>query len=184
MLTERNPTRRALMRMPGSLCALTMLLCACGDLKFPTNPEPTTSPTTPVGVTTTGFVSAQIDPVPFSGVLLAASTVRNGRFGLGVSIPELGDLLFSMTMPAQPGTWDVGGDNSPSAFVAAGSGADAQRWSASVAGGTGRVMVIGIEDEAVGHFQFELVPDSAAVRAGVVATRVVTSGTSRVRVSR
>jgi hypothetical protein len=46
------------------------------------------------------------------------------------------------------------------------------------------VTVISIEEEAYGEFQFELVPDSAAVRAGVVATRMVTSGTFRVRVTR
>ena len=169
----------------GLLCVLPMLLCACGDLKFPTNPNPTTSPTTPPGVATTGLVSAQIDSVPFSVVLLAASTVQNGRFGFGLSIPELGDLILSVGMPARVGRWDVGGDESPSAFVTAGSGGDAQRWIASVVGGTGSVTVISIDDEgAFGDFQFELVPDTAAVRAGVVATRMVTNGTFRVRMRR
>jgi hypothetical protein len=165
-------------------CAMGVVLLACSDPNFPSNPNPTTSPTIPPGAATTGLVSAQIDSVPFSGVLLAASTVRNGRFGFGLSIPELGDLILSVGMPAWVGTWDVGGDNSPSAFVTAGSVANAQRWIASVAGGTGRVTVISIDDEAYGEFQFELVPDSAAVRAGVVATRMVTGGTFRVRISR
>jgi hypothetical protein len=172
------------MRIQMPLCALTIVLFACGDPDFPTNPHPTTSPTTPPGAATTGLVSAQIDSVPFSGVLLAASAVRNGRFGFGLSIQELGDLIFSVGMPAQAGTWDVGGDQGPSGFVTAGSGGDAQRWIASVVGGRGSVTVISIEEEAYGEFQFELVPDSAAVRAGVVATRMVTSGTFMVRVTR
>jgi hypothetical protein len=167
------------------LIAVALLAGACGDPEFTTNPHPTTSPTIPVGVVTTGFVSAQIDEMPFSTTLLAASVVRNGRFGFGMSIPEFGDLIFSVSMPAQHGEWEVGSSGSPFATVATGLGSDAERWVASFAGGTGSVTVFSImDDQAEGQFHFELVPDSATARAGVVATRMVTSGTFNVRLMR
>lgn len=164
------------------LFMVALLVGACGDPDFAT--QPSSNPDAPPPAGPQGFVSAQIDAMQFTRTLPAASVVRNGRFGFGMSIPEFPDLLLSVATPAHAGEWEVGTANSPFAAVTVGTGAEAQRWIASFVAGTGRVTVNSLmDDEADGHFEFELVPDSATARAGVVATRMM-SGSFYVRLMR
>lgn len=182
-MVEFSFDRESRMRIQIAVALTALCLIACGDPEFSTGPGSPSTPSIPTGPQ--GFVSARIDDMPFSTSLQAASMVRNGRFGFGMSIPEFGDMLFSVSMPAQSGEWEVGSAESPFAAVSMGLGSDGKRWVASFAGGKGSVTVTSImDDQADGHFHFELIPDSAAARAGVMATRMVTSGTFTARLVR
>ena len=169
-------------------CALTIVLVTgCfGDLEFDEN-MPTSPGAPPPGATTSlGSTSAVVDNESLTAPLQTPAIWRNDSFGFtGVNASGATKILaVSLRLPG-PGTYNTGGTYSPVISYLEQHGQTLYRWFGNFRQGSGSVTVSFLSNEsASGYFNGELVPDSATVAAGFVASKFITGGTFNVSVIR
>lgn len=162
------------------------VLAGCGDLKFDEN-LPTSPGGAPPGATTSwGSMSANLDSEMFSAPLQTGAIWRNGAFGFSATnasgvVTRVFNL--SVRLPG-PGSYVVGGPNSPTVSLMELNGSTWSRWTTTPQG-AGSVTLTFISDySASGDFSVELVPDSATAAAGITSRKYLTGGIFNVNMSR
>lgn len=159
-------------------------LTACGDLTYPDLVRPPAGP--PGSTLALGAVSAVVDGEQFTAPLQTPATYRNDNFGFSAAFivgSVTRTLALSVRLPG-PGTYTVGGANSPTVSFLQQEGATLYRWTTASRQGAGSVTLTFFSaDAASGDFSIELVPDSATAAAGY-ARRYLTGGVFNVTVSR
>ena len=170
-------------------CTLALaLLTACfGDLEFDEN-MPTSPGAPPPGSTTSlGSTSATVDNEALNAPLQTPAIWRNESFGftgLNSASTVTRILGVSLRLPG-PGTYVTGGPYSPVVSYIEQHGQTFYRWFMNSRQGSGSVTVSFLSNEsASGYFNGELVPDSATIAAGFIASKFVTGGTFNVSVIR
>ena len=166
------------------LMSALLLVAACGDLKYEDYVSPTGPP--PGSTTTMGSVSVAIDGESFSAPLQTGATWRNNVFGFAATNASVTTRTFALSVRLPgPGTYAVGGPNSPVVSLNEFDRGTWYRWFCNSVQGAGSVTVSFLTtDAASGMFSVELIPDSATKAAGFTEKRYLTGGTFSVAMSR
>ena len=165
---------------------VVMFIAGCGDLKFDEN-LPTSPGGSPPGSTTSlGSTSAMVDNQRLTATLQTPAIWRNGSFGFsGLNVSDNTKILaVSLRLPG-PGTYNTGDTYSPVISYLEQNGQTTYRWFMTSSQGSGSVTVSFLSNEsASGYFNGELLPDSATMAAGFLASRFITDGSFSVSVMR
>ena len=169
------------MKIQASVLLLTVL--ACGDFKVD---DSTTLPTAPPPGSTAnnGSVAANISGEQFFGRLSEAASFVESRLTFSAYDGYTRQLTISVNAPG-PGTYETGGPYLPVVTLTETSSDLTREWKSSSASGFGSITFTFLtEHAAIGHFGFNLFPDSATIAGGTSTRRSVTAGTFNVNVSR
>ena len=161
------------------------MLAGCGDLKFDENLPTSPGGSVPGATTSWGSMSVIVDNETVTAPLPTGAIWRNGSFGFA-ALNAAGisrTFTLSVRMPG-PGTYVVGGPNTPTVSLIEQDGSTSNRWTTTPKG-AGSVTVSFLSDDAAsGYFSVELLPDSATAAAGYTARRYMTNGSFSVNISR